>query len=140
MQGYLKKRVKELKLFQTKIFPTRYYVLNFADAIMIISEKKGHIDDSNSKVIPFRNILETFLPMEEYEKKAKEVCSRKFNFPFFVKTEDRLFELYASTDEERTLWMAAFVYLIKSTFEVQKIINRNNEQYKQDLELQTKKM
>ena len=72
--------------------------------------------------------------MEDYEKRAKEVCSRKFNFPFFVKTEDRLFELYASCEEERTLWLAAFVYLIKSTREVQKIINRNNEQYRIELE------
>ena len=90
-------------------------MLNFADAIMIIQEKKFQKNESKIKVVPFRCILECFLPMEDYEKKAKEVCSRKFNFPFFVKTEDRLFELYTSTDDERTLWLAAFVYLIKST-------------------------
>lgn len=96
LEGYLKKRVNELKLFQTKIFPTRYYILNFADAVMIIQEKKGQADPKKCKYIPFRGITECFLPTEDYEKKTKAICSKKYNFPFFVQTTDRLFELYAS--------------------------------------------
>ena len=56
----------------------------------------------------------------------KKFCSKKYNFPFFVKSVDRMFELYASTKHERFLWMSAFDYLIKSTAEVQKIIRKNN--------------
>jgi UDP-galactopyranose mutase len=83
-------------------------------------------DKDNLSIIPFRNIKESFLPLPEYEEKIKKICSKKYNFPFFVKTVDRLFELYASEEKERTLWMAAFDYLIKSTNEVQKIITENN--------------
>ena len=97
-------------------------MLNFADAVMYIKDKKEQTKESKIKVIPFRNILECFLPTVDYERKAKQVCSRTFNFPFFMKTEDRLFELYTSTDEERDLWMSGFMYSIKSTREVQKII------------------
>jgi hypothetical protein len=52
-------------------------------------------------MIPFRNIKESFLPLPEYESKIKKICSKKYNYPFFVKTVDRLFELYASQENER---------------------------------------
>ena len=55
------------------------------------------------------------------------LCSIKFKYPFFVKTTERLFELYASTTEERTMWIAGFNYVIVSTNEVQDIMKRNND-------------
>ena len=53
------------------------------------------------------------------------VCSKKFQHPFFVKTTQRTFALYAATFEERRMWMAGFDYLIKSTAIVQEIIEQN---------------
>ena len=52
---------------------------------------------------------------------------KKYKYPFFVKTCDRLYELYVTEKEERFLWMAAFTYMIKSTTEVQKIIVENGK-------------
>jgi hypothetical protein len=90
---------------------------------MIIRNKPS---DTSEFVVPFRNIQEIFLPLPEYEVKIKKICSKKYNFPFFVKTVDRLYEFYASQENERRLWMAAFDYLILSTLEVQKIIVENS--------------
>ena len=136
LEGPLKKRVSEIKLFQTKVFPTRYYLVDFANATWSIMNSKADKEADRSKrtIIPFRNITECFLPLVEYEEKIKKVCSKKYNFPFFVRTVDRLFELYASTEKERQLWICAFIYLIKSTAEVQKIITANNQ--RMSLEIQ----
>ena len=114
LQGYLKKRVSEVKLFQTKVFPTRYYIIDFATAQLLMMSKATD-KEQDRVIIPFRSIKESFLPLPEYEVKIKKICSKKYNFPFFVRTVDRLFELYSSQDSERTVWMAAFDYLIKST-------------------------
>lgn len=116
--GYLKKRVSEVKLFQTKVFPTRFYIVDFSNAQMIIQNRADDKKEEEKLIIPFRNIKESFLPLPEYEKKIKKICSKKYNYPFFIKTVDRLFELYASQEDERKLWMAAMYYLIKSTAEV----------------------
>jgi hypothetical protein len=59
-----------------------------------------------------------------------EVCSKKFQHPFFVKTKDRNFALYAATFEERRMWMAGFDYLVKSTTIVQEIIEQNARETK----------
>ena len=126
-QGYLKKRVKELKFFQKKVFPTRHFTINFTKAILSILDKnksteltvRAHAHEHKSaKNIPFRNITECFLPTESYEQHAKLVCSKKYQYCFFLNTVDRLFELYASTIEERLMWVTCFTYLIMSTKEV----------------------
>ena len=46
LRGYLKKSVKELKLFQTTMFPKRHFMIDFERAIVIIK---------NSETIHFRN-------------------------------------------------------------------------------------
>jgi hypothetical protein len=65
------------------------------------------------------------LPDPTLEKHLVAVCSKKFQNPFFLKTTDRTFALYAPTYEERRMWMAGFDYVIKSTVIVQKIIEQN---------------
>ena len=100
-------------------------MIDFATAQLTITNKPND-KEPDRVIIPFRNIKESFLPLPEYEVKIKKICSKKYNHPFFVKTVDRLFELYASQENERTLWMAALDYLIKSTMEVQKILIENS--------------
>jgi len=40
MEGYLRKFVEKVKIFQTSIYPKRYFVVDFQNAIMHI--KKDH--------------------------------------------------------------------------------------------------
>lgn len=71
-----------------------------------------------AKIIPFRNITECFLPTAKYEEGAQKICSKKYKYPFFINTVDRMYELYTSQDDERQMWVTCFMYLIKSTKEV----------------------
>ena len=40
-------------------------------------------------------------------------------------TTERLYELYAKTEEERIMWMAGFDYVVVSTNKVQEIMTEN---------------
>ena len=46
LKGYLKKSVKEFKLFQTTMFPKRHFLIDFEKATVIIKD---------SEIIHFRN-------------------------------------------------------------------------------------
>jgi hypothetical protein len=48
----------------------------------------------------------------------KEWAHKKYNWPLFVKTISRIYELYTATEEEREMWFAGFTYVLKSTREV----------------------
>ena len=87
---------------------------------MYIHQAAGNNKDVKS--IPFREILECYEPATSQEEFLKATCSKKFQFPFFLKTKSRHFLLFASTHEERRMWLAGFQYVILSTKEVQKII------------------
>jgi hypothetical protein len=56
----------------------------------------------------------------------KLASSSTYTLAFFVKTTDRVFELYTSTPEEREMWMAGFKYIMISTKEVQSIMTGND--------------
>jgi hypothetical protein len=82
--------------------------------MVFITNKVG--DLSNLKSIPFRDILGT----------------RKFDSSdiFILETKDRNFELHCYSNYDRDMWIVGFDYLIKSTIEVQKIIDSNNRDSK----------
>lgn len=48
LEGYLKKHVKELKLFQRKKFYKRYYILDFDAATLIVKHDAQDSDDSTN--------------------------------------------------------------------------------------------
>ena len=66
MEGYLKKQVSEVKLFQTTLFPKRYFVIDYASATIFIKSSKKLSDDPSDKCkhLPFRSILEVYMPSE----------------------------------------------------------------------------
>lgn len=128
MQGYLRKRVSEIKFFQKNLFPKRYHIIDFTKAQMIIQSKPLQTDLTKIKRIPFRDIYNAYLPTEENDKILRKLSSgSSYVFPFFVKTPDRIFELYTSTPDERNMWMAGFKYILISTREVQQIMVTNDQ-------------
>jgi hypothetical protein len=107
-------------------------LINYSKAIFVIIQNKECLNkrkymERDAKIIPFRNIIECFLPTEKYEEGAKKMCSKKYQYPFFLSTVDRMFELYTAQDDERRMWVTCFNYLIKSTKEVQKIMSDNSK-------------
>lgn len=79
--------------------------------------------------MPFRDILSAYLPTDACDEMLRKLASgSQYVFAFFVKTSDRVFELYASTPDEREMWMAGFKYILISTKEVQTIMTNNDEQ------------
>ena len=50
-----------------------------------------------------------------------------FPHPFLLKTNDRMYELYASLKQEREMWLNAFKYVVKSTKVVQNLITQNDK-------------
>ena len=70
----------------------------------------------------------------------KLASGSQYVLPFFVKTTDRVFELYTSTPDEREMWMAGFQYILISTKEVQQIMTNNDEVLMDKIQRQTKRM
>lgn len=106
MQGLMKKRCRNDSIFQ-KSYLKRYYTLDFGNAVMFIKD---------GDTIPFRDIVRVMLPQFNQEEVfRKNVNSKTFTFPFFVKTNMRFMELYAASEEERQMWVAGFEYVLIST-------------------------
>jgi hypothetical protein len=81
--------------------------------------KDDGISDKNTKQVHFRDIKDVRLPSEEIEKQIKSKDSLvNWQFPFFVDTGERPFQLYTQSEPERRMWVAGFEYLCKSTREV----------------------
>ena len=48
-----------------------------------------------------------------------------------------MFELYTSQEDERQMWVTCFLYLIKSTKEVQKIMSGNSRVFEEQIKRAT---
>lgn len=127
MQGWLRKRVQEVKFFQRNLYPKRYHIIDFTKAQMLIQNSKTQTDPSKIKRVPFRDIQSAYLPTDGCDKMLRKLASgSQYVFAFFVKTTNRVFELYTSTPDEREMWMAGFKYILISTKEVQQIMINND--------------
>jgi len=74
---------------------------------------------SSTKQIQFREVKSCSLtPTEDMNRGIPMPPKGIFQHFFFVITIDRVFTLYASSEEERNIWLAGFDYLIKSTHQV----------------------
>jgi len=122
MSGELKKKVQELKFWQKKIYPKRYFVIDFSTAVICIRHAK---DDTKFVSVPFREVLDVYIPPPQKESKIKFECSKNFNFPFYLETKERKYLLFTATFDERIMWIAGFKYIIVSTTEVQRIMDEN---------------
>lgn len=79
----------------------------------IKKNKKSSDVDSNSKTIKFRDILAVskLKTLEEEKYILKTDCEGIWTYVFFLETSDRKFQLYASSEYERTMWICAFEYI-----------------------------
>ena len=57
-----------------------------------------------------------------------EDASKNYKYPFFLVTEKRQWQLWTTSEEEKKMWLAGFMYIITSTKEVQKIMVENSNQ------------
>lgn len=125
MRGYLRKRVAECKIFQRSKHPKRFFVVDFRTGTISVYHTEDEYKQSNlnRKDILFRDIKQLTLFSKEAEKKY-EVASKNYRFPFIVNTNERKFELFASSEEERQMWVVGFQYILISTSEVQNMMNK----------------
>ena len=57
--------------------------------------------------------MDVYWVIEKQEKALQEEANDGFKFPFFLKTTNKVYELYCSTEEERKLWMTCVKYSIE---------------------------
>ena len=126
MRGYLRKKVKENKLFQRTKFPKRFFAIDFQLGNLKIYQneiewKSGTCTDY--KEIICRDILKCSSlgsgHDDDTSSKNNEKASKNYTVPFQLCTAERNFELYSCSEEERNMWLAGFEYMIVSTQEVQ---------------------
>lgn len=110
----------------------RYYIVDFSSATMFIKEEYTQKKEE-AKKIAFREILEVIEPSGEFEIKAIKNAPKNHPYPFYLKTKDRTLVLYCQKMEERNMWIDGFNYVVKSTREVQKIIDENNKKTEEDI-------
>lgn len=120
MRGYLRKRVQQNKLFQRSKHPKRYFAINFQLGTINVyhTEENYKKKDPDSIEILFRDV-QRLLTFGKAAEQQYEVASKNFRSPFIVQTTQRKFELFASSEEERKMWIAGFQYILVSTSEVQ---------------------
>ena len=97
MQGFLKKKVEQQKLFQKQLFPRRFFKIQFDHGTIEIY-KSLKVDDQDVNRIRFSEVVTVSTPTERLQEELVEKCSKKFQWPFFLYTEKRNFELYAQTE------------------------------------------
>ena len=72
VRGVLKKAVDEQKVFVKDFFPSRYYVIDFTKAMLIIKHDRfDKENDPNNKTLAFRDIIDCYLPTEKNEEKMQ---------------------------------------------------------------------
>ncbi len=69
-------------------------------------------DVNNTKLIPFRDIKNCYFYKETH---TDPIGMGTYKFGFRVDTDTKIHQLYAETEVERNLWVAAFNYIIIST-------------------------
>ena len=108
------KKLKNVTAFYKKDLIKRFFIIDFNLQSFFVKEERI---TENVTLISFNDLLSVdFCTLEKNNK------SKTFSKPFLVKLKGRDYELYAGSNIERELWMAAFDYAIKSTKVVQKII------------------
>lgn len=122
IEGWLTKYVQKVKLLQITLQPKRFFSIDFEKAqIFIKKEAYQDVNDKNVKAILFRDILDCNIP-----KPSKNEASTS-KYVFTLKTSSREFILAAKSDADRTLWIAAFKYIIATTSTVQEIMRANDQ-------------
>ena len=109
VQGFLKKEVKEAKLFQKKKKYKRYFVMDH-------NAKKMRIHQSNDptseyKLFNYTDILEVIEPVQTVEERMK--IRERWTFNFIVVTKQREFVLFAASNDERELWLHTFNWIVE---------------------------
>ena len=125
MRGYLRKRVHENKIFQRSKFPKRYFAINFQYGTIKIYPTEQDYNNkkcTDFKEILFRDILKVQNLGANEDNSLTEKASKNFRMPFQIDTSERKFELFASSEEERKMWLVGFEYILVSTSEVQIIM------------------
>ena len=86
------------------MFPRRFFKIQFDQGIIEIFNKmsNGETDkDKDVYIIRFSEVLSITKPIESVQAQLVKDCSKKFQWPFYLKTEKRNFELYAPSELER---------------------------------------
>lgn len=136
MEGYMKKFVEKVKLFQKTVHPTRYFILDFQTAILTIKHDHKSTDKSQMKKILFRDILDCYLPLAKPEHKPP----KGWEHCLYLRTTERLYFLCARTLDDRNMWMSGFRYLLASTVTVQAIMRDNSKKLEEQIKQQTEQL
>ena len=57
----------------------------------------------------------------------RKEAHKKYQHPFIVQADGKLFELYSNTTDERLMWLSGFNYIIKTNEEIKIILKGNND-------------
>ena len=146
MEGTLRKFVEEVKIFQRSVYPKRFFSIDFSIASIVVSKilfndkcvmtNPNNVDKTSQKVIPFRDFQDCYLPKCDIKGSS---LPKTWQWPFYVQTLDRLYVLCAKTEQERSIWMSGFRYVIASTLTVQTIMKHNRAGLDKSLLDRTKK-
>ena len=107
VQGFLKKYVNEVKLFQRKVKYKRYFVLDNNGKKMRIH--KTNDPQSDYKLFNFSDI-QAVIFNKETPSQSMSIMER-WSFKFHIVTSIREYELYAPSEDERELWLHSFFWI-----------------------------
>lgn len=103
-------------MFQKTLFPKRFFLLDFKKAELVIKRKQH---DEDKEIVLFGNIIRC----QNMEEDLWGPDDNKFCFKVLTNKRDYL--LYASTENEKNLWIAGFNYLIFCSKIIQDLMKDN---------------
>ena len=109
VKGYLTLYVPEDKIMEEKANSTKYFILDHTTQTMQIFQDSELGFESTS--CNYEDIEQLALKRESDLQLKNIVTQNKYIFTLL--TEERIFVLYAPTEEERNYWIHTFIFIIK---------------------------
>ena len=100
LSGSLVKMVDKINFFQKTPYPKRYFVIDYSSGMVIIKHNYNVLNSyTNNTTIPFRDFIA--VSPRGYDNVTNNHSKKPYIYPFFVKTINRTYLLFGSSDDER---------------------------------------
>lgn len=108
VQGFLKKRVNEVKFLQKSSVYKRYFTLDHNSKKMRVHQTND--PNSEYKMFEYVEIQAMNLPIGNLQNKM--TIQERWSFEFSLVTKRRVYMLYAASMDERNLWIHTFSWIL----------------------------
>lgn len=106
MFGFIKKQAQSSSMFGGKTSQLRFLIIDFKAGVMVLKHSKETTDAKKVKMIQFSDI-------QGVQHRDGEDEIEAYSFKFCLKTKERMYIMKSRNLYERSIWLAAFKFVIE---------------------------